>query len=214
MAADNAESEEKRRGHAGAKAAIPEDVILRTLAELAREVPAPLWLFGGVAVDFLAGRWTRPHGDIDLNALADARGAITGAMKRLGYVGKGDGWLTHWRRAGEPQVVEIVFLERKPGGAGVSEVELVICAGDGVGVPGRYPMVNGHLDVERFATLGGVSFRVSSPEGEWLARARAAEADVVGGRVIEPKLEADRVLLETLVPEAVRRTLLATREGT
>jgi hypothetical protein len=38
---------------------------------------------------------------------------------------------------------------------------------------------------------------VSSPEGEWLARATGL--DVVGGRKPEPKLEHDRRLLEGLI---------------
>ena len=36
----------------------------------------PVWLFGGVAVDFLVGRWTRPHGDIDINATLPITGSL------------------------------------------------------------------------------------------------------------------------------------------
>jgi hypothetical protein len=47
---------------------VSEVEILDTLSLLNARLSEPVWLFGGVAVDFLVGRWTRPHGDIDLNA--------------------------------------------------------------------------------------------------------------------------------------------------
>ncbi len=53
------------------------DEILATLRELNENVTQPLWLFGDVTVDFLVGRWTRPHGDIDLNTLSTFRGELT-----------------------------------------------------------------------------------------------------------------------------------------
>jgi hypothetical protein len=41
-------------------------VLLRQLDRLFQSHGVSYWLFGGWAVDFHAGRWTRPHGDIDL----------------------------------------------------------------------------------------------------------------------------------------------------
>jgi hypothetical protein len=75
---------------------------------------------------------------------------------------------------------------------------LHIRQGDPVGVPGRYPITRDYLDLNRFATHDGVTFRVSSPAGEWLAR--AAGLDVVGGRLPGPKLEHDQKLLESILP--------------
>ena len=39
-------------------------------------ITPPLWLMGGVAVDFLVGRWTRPHKDLDLIAFSPTRAAL------------------------------------------------------------------------------------------------------------------------------------------
>lgn len=174
--------------------AISNDEILATLRELAAHVATPLWLFGGVAVDFLVGRWTRPHGDIDLNALASDRDRLTAELHHLGYRTTEHGWLTQWFHQSDRRRLEIVFLER----SAVGGIELVIHPEDPIGIPGRYPMVDSYLEAARFATLAGVTFRVSSPEGEWLARATGR--DVVGDRALDPKLAHDRRLLEQLIP--------------
>ena len=173
---------------------LPNDEILATLRELAAGIATPLWLFGGVAVDFLVGHWTRPHGDIDLNALAAQRDGLTEELTRLGYFTEDRGWLTQWFHETTGRRLEIVFLDQSPDG----RTALVIHDGDSVGIPGRYPLVESYLDANRFATLADVTFRVSSPEGEWLARATGL--DVVGHRSREPKLEHDLRLLEGLIP--------------
>lgn len=175
----------------------PEE-ILATLREISARVRAPLWLFGGVAVDFLVGRWTRRHGDIDLNAAAADREAIEHDLRRIGYDSTDTGWLTHWRQPGTGRGVEIVFLERDAAGGAV----LVIPEGAAIGTPGRYAMVPGYLDPERWAELDGVRFRVSHPLGEW--RARQQGTGVIPGRMPDPKLAHDLSLLETLIPECDR----------
>jgi hypothetical protein len=185
--------------------------ILATLCELNANITKPLWLSGGVAVDFLVGRWTRPHGDIDLNTFTEYRDDLTQELHRIGYRTSDSGWLTQWYQDGSGRRLEIIFLERSAGGTAV----LHIHAGDAVGVPGRYPILPDYLDPNRFATLDGEKFRVCSPAGEWLARANGI--DVVGERVREPKLEHDRRLLETVIPEeelAHLRSILARRADT
>ncbi len=172
----------------------PADIIA-TLREIADAVQPPLWLFGGVAVDFIVGRWTRPHGDIDLNARAEDREAIARDLGRIGYATPDTGWLTHWHQAGSGRVVEVVFLESCAGGV----VELVIRAGDPVGTPGRYPMPAAYLDPERYAELNALRFRICSPAGEWLARSRGS--GVVAGREPDPKHAHDRRLLESWLRE-------------
>jgi hypothetical protein len=186
---------------------ITNDEILETLRPLAATVTTPLWLSGGVAVDFLVGRWTRPHGDIDLNALAAHRPSLTLELNRLGYFTTEHGWLTQWFHQTTGRRLEIVFLEQTATG----HAELVIGEGDPVGLPGRYPMVEGYLEASRNATLAGVTFRVSSPEGEWLARATGR--DVVGGRRYEPKLAHDTLLLEGLIPASRLAQLRSLRAG-
>lgn len=173
---------------------LPTSSILATLCELNRHITQPLWLFGGVAVDFMVGRWTRPHSDIDLNSFAEYRAGLTRELHQIGYRTDDSGWLTHWYQQGSDRFIEIVFLERDAGGAPV----LHIRPGDPAGVPGIYPLLPDHLDPNRFAELDGVHFRVASPEGEWLARANGV--DVVDGRQREPKLDHDLRLLETLIP--------------
>ena len=169
--------------------------ILATLRELNTNITKPLWLFGGVAIDFLVGRWTRPHGDIDLNTFAEYRDNLTKELQRIGYQTSDSGWLTHWHQEGSGCELEIVFLERSADGNAI----LHIREGDTLGVPGFYPTLPGYLDENRYAVLEGVMFRVCSPAGEWLARAKGI--DVVGGRHREPKLEHDQQLLEAIIPE-------------
>ncbi len=167
--------------------------ILATLRELSEGVRAPLWLFGGVAVDFLVGRWTRPHGDIDLNAWAHDRTSIAEDLDRLGYENVDTGWLTHWRQPATGRAVEIAFLQRNAQG----EAEVVIQAGDAVGTTGPHPMVPGYLDPGRWAKIGDVRFRVSHPLGE--LRARLEGSRVIAGRPPDPKIDHDRRLLEDLL---------------
>lgn len=145
------------------------------------------------AVDFLVGRFTRPHGDIDLNTYIEYRPQITRELNEIGFYSHDTGWLTHWHRQPCSWHLEIIFLERAPFNSGT----LVIEALDATGKPGRYPLLPGYLDPERFATLNGVSFRVCSPAGEWLARAPGHA--VIDGRPPDPKIEHDRLLLEELL---------------
>jgi hypothetical protein len=167
--------------------------ILQTLRMLAHRLRDPVWLFGGVAVDFLIGRWSRPHKDIDLHAYADSRGRVSGDLEALGFRTSNDGWLTHWALGDRPWRLEVVFLERTEPNTGT----LVIEPGASVGIPGRYPLLAGYLDPTRYATLDGVRFLVGSPAGEWLARARSD--DLIAGRARDPKIDHDRRLLEDLL---------------
>lgn len=176
--------------------------ILDTLRELAARVETPLWLFGGVAVDFLVGRWTRPHGDIDLNAFEEDRARLTRELTAIGYQTADTGWMTRWTQAATGREIEIVFLQRDASGGAVLEIR----RGESIGIPGRYPMKHGYLDTDRWAELEGVRFRVSHPLGEW--RARMMGSGVVASRAPSPKLEHDRRLLETLTSEAERRACM------
>ena len=188
-----------------AQAYLNGDEILATLRELSAGVTTPLWLFGGVAVDFMVGRWTRPHGDIDLNAFSRDRETLTRELNHIGYYTVNTGWLTHWYQTGTRRFIEVVFLEQLPDG----KIELCIRDGDPIGVPGHYPIVEDYLDPKRFGELAGVRFRVGSPAGEWLAR--ASGLDVIGGRTALPKLEHDRRLLESLLEPDELEKLRASR---
>jgi hypothetical protein len=182
-------------------AGISNSEILETLTKLNAALSRPVWLFGGVAVDFLVGRWTRPHGDIDVCTYGDYRGQLTQELNAIGFHTDNIGWITHWACGEAAWRLEMVFFERGPEYSGV----LVIRPKEAVGVPGCYPTLAGYLDPDRRATLDGVTFRVCSPAGEWLARAPGLE--VVEGRRPDPKIEHDRLLLEGLLPAAERAEL-------
>ena len=181
-------------------------LLLEWLRKLSKVGP-PLWLTGGVAVDFLVGHWTRPHKDLDLVAFDSDREQLVVDLDIRGFALAQDGaWTTRWTATDQAGEIEIVFVERAEPRTGV----LLIPTGDvHGGHPGRYALPADYLDPDRSAELDGVRFRVCSPEGEWLARIRGG--DLVPGRSLEPKLEHDLRLLEALVPESRRRALLRDR---
>ena len=99
------------------------------------------------------------------------------------------GWLTHWALGKAEWRLEVVFLERGPADSGI----LVIPPDDPIGVPGRHATLAGYLDPNRHATLDGVTFRVCSPSGEWLARVLAP--GIIKGRPPIPKLNTTAACL-------------------
>jgi len=179
---------------------VSEVEICDTLSLLNARLSEPVWLFGGVAVDFLVGRWTRPHGDIDLHAYADSRERLTRSWRRSDFAAP----TRAGSRIGGATTGRGGWSWSSWSGRKTISAVLVIAPDAPVGVPGRYPMPAGYLDPERYATLDGVRFRVCSPSGEWLARTNARQ--VIAGRQRDPKLEHDRLLLERLLgPEEVSR---------
>ena len=176
-------------------------------------VASPMWLSGGVAVDFLVGRWTRPHKDLDLVAFTPHREQLEHELGVRGLaVAHDEGWTTRWMMAGRRGAdVEVVFVEPASPQTGV----LVVPAGDPThGQARRYPFIAGYLDPHRYRELDGVRFRTCSAEGEWLNR--LVDMDLVPGRKAEPKLRHDVRLLQPLIPESRRRELLGahpTRPG-
>ncbi len=157
-------------------------------------------------MDFLIGRWTRDHKDLDLIAFTTDRARLQAELAtldiRLDYDG---GWNTHWnfetdgaRHTG----LEIVFLEPAEPKSGI----LVITADNPAGAPaGRYGLIPDALDPARVATLDGVAFRVCSAASEWWSR--HSSATLIPGRTLEPKIAHDLALLETLVPKKLRTVL-------
>ena len=169
-------------------------------------ITTPLWLTGGVAVDFLIGRWTRPHKDVDLIALSTTRKFLRAELTTRNFLLAQDGaWTSRWSLPGDGAVepeVEIVFVEAAEPHTGV----LVIPPGDrNGGRAGRYPLPPDCLNPFRFATLDGVRFRVCSAEAEWYAR--TVGGALVPGRTLETKIVQDLEHLKPLVPEARRREL-------
>src|SRR6266550_2802543 len=104
----------------------------RTVLESLRSLQGlPLWLAGGVAVDFHVGRWTRDHHDIDLVAFASDRELLSRGLGRRGFALVRDrGWITNWTGG-----VSLAFEERVDDVTG----NLVVRdSSDGV-IPGVYP---------------------------------------------------------------------------
>jgi hypothetical protein len=127
---------------------------LKGIEEIHRILTArrlPYWLFGGWAVDFHAGRVTRPHSDIDvavwLSDLDEARAVLEG---------------TRWRTVTDRLTDGYVTLER---GGVVTEVAVLARDDDGViytpvaGGRGDWPDGSFGPDV---ATLDGITAHVVS----------------------------------------------------
>ena len=160
---------------------------------------------GGVAVDFLVGRWMRPHKDLDLIAFSPTRAALQTELGARGFsLAQDEAWTTRWAFAGADADIEIVFVEPAEPRTGVLVIPRNDSAGGGAG---RYPLLPESLDPLRFAVLDGVRFRVCSAESEW--RSRIISGDLVPGRSMEPKIRHDLALLEQLVPESRRNELSA-----
>lgn len=179
-------------------------VLLHTLTR----VKASFWITGGVAVDFLVGRWTREHKDLDVIALLPDRSRLEDELIALGFQKTFDsGWNTRWSfdtGSGYSPDLEVIFLKPLVPNSGT----LVIAPGDPAGAtPGRYQLPPRTLDPARRASLEGISFCICSAEYEWWARLRSAT--LVPGRRLEPKIEHDLRLLEPLVPADRRAALLA-----
>ena len=60
-------------------------------------LPRPMWLTGGVAVDFLVGRWTRAHKDLDLVAFSTDREVLHAELRERDITLINEGtWTTRW----------------------------------------------------------------------------------------------------------------------
>ena len=175
--------------------------ILQTL----KSVESPMWLSGGVAVDFHVGHWTRPHKDLDLVAFTTHRSRLERELDARGFALADDRqWTTRWTAPGcESADVEIVFVEPASPHTGV----LIIPVDDSTQQRARrYQFIAGYLDPESYCELNGLRFRTCSAEGEWLNR--VVEVGLIPGRKPEPKIQHDADLLQSLIPERRRRELL------
>ena len=90
--------------------------LIRELARLLGDAHIRFWLRGGWALDFHAGRVTRPHKDVDLVTWSTHRGRLRRLLEANGYVTV---------RFDEPQVffekhrreVNFAMIRRAPSGA-------------------------------------------------------------------------------------------------
>lgn len=169
---------------------------LDIVRRVARVQEPPIWLICGVGVAFMAGRWTRDHGDVDFMAFVEDRAAAVDAFAALGFDFESDhGWVVHWRAAGH--LVELVLVDRTGPDCG----DVVVCPSDTLGgmiEAGRHPGVPGDMDPDRCASLDGVRIRVGSAASEWALR-RGYAAFRPEAENLPPKVVNDLELLGPLL---------------
>jgi hypothetical protein len=94
--------------------AAPEQLAaIGSLNELLTRADMEYWLFGGWAVDFHAGRITRPHDDVDIAVWARDVGRVAALLERSGWRhtpdAEEDGYTAFER---DDVRLEVAFLER------------------------------------------------------------------------------------------------------
>ncbi len=180
--------------------ALTKDEIFETLRLLSTS-ERPLWLAGGVAADFHAGRWTRDHADIDLVAFEEDRAALSEIFGSAGFTKtKDEEWITRWTRKGrDVGEVSLAFMHRASPDTGNLVIRPEGSRGGQI-VTGVYPGVPGNLDPERTKTLEGVSFRVVSAEDEWVFT--KSFATMHPGAEPGPTDVHNVALLESVLPSA------------
>jgi hypothetical protein len=139
--------------------------LIAELVSLADEAGAELWLRGGWALDFLLGRVTRPHGDIDLFVwAADAPGFVD-LLARHGYE-EGGGPPPEMQRnlAKNGEELHMTLLER-------NDLGVVTAGGRWADKPWPEGMLDGPV-----CELGGVRCRVISPEAQLWAKVEVPKA--------------------------------------
>ena len=180
------------------------DEVLSILRDVETRLHAPVWLSGGVGVDFLVGRWTRPHADVDLIAYEHDRTQLKDELRRIEFLCTFDRrWHTRWSRAGDVGgELQVDFVSGESDGTPV----LIACPDDPLGLPpGRYPGAREDLAPDRYAELDGIRLRVVSAGVQWILR--------MSYRLLRPSADDDArvahdlALLEPLIPQAERAQL-------
>jgi hypothetical protein len=139
--------------------------LIEEFASLAEGAGVDCWLRGGWALDFLLGRITRPHEDIDLFVWASDASKLVAVLERYGYEEVGGPPPAQQRnlvKAGEE--LHVTLLERNAAG--------VVTAG------GRWadsPWPEGMLDGP-VGRIGEVSCRVISAEAQLWAKEEVPKA--------------------------------------
>lgn len=174
---------------------LTEAEVLDCLRLLNRALSVPFWIGGGVGVDLLVGRLTRPHGDIDLCIDRRHRALAFAEFSRAGFrVTKDLGWHTRWSRSsrviGE---LDVCFTTIHPGGS----TTLIICPEDGIGEPGRYPGPPGTFDEQRYGAIVDVRCRIESAESQ--VQLRQGYRALFPGAAEDAKVRHDLELLTSVI---------------
>ena len=155
---------------------------LRLLAEIAEAldgVEIPFWLRGGWALEFLLGRITRDHADIDLVAWREDRDAIVQTLTSRGFehVRELPDVALDFEKTGES--IQVLLVELGPAGA-------LVCRGFE-----SWPFPEGTLDGPA-CTIDGVSCRTLAPH------ALLYEKETYEARRGRPLREKDRESIRLL----------------
>jgi len=107
-----------------------EPIALDGLARLFRQVDAPWWVAGGVALDLFVGRPTREHGDLDVEILRRDLSDFAGAIRGWSLFQAKDGRLRR-HDAGEPLPDGVNGLWCRPTDDAPWVLELLLADADG-----------------------------------------------------------------------------------
>jgi hypothetical protein len=141
---------------------------LRTIGwlhSLFAEQDIDYWLFGGWAVDFHAGRVTRPHADVDLAVWAADLGRIRTLLEADGWAHApepGEDGYTGYERGGTR--LELAFLARDEAGA----ISTPLADGQGAWPVGSFGDDQAQVDgvVARVVGLASLVEDKSGPRGD------------------------------------------------
>jgi hypothetical protein len=132
---------------------------------VAAEAGVACWLRGGWALDFLLGRVTRPHGDIDFFVWEEDANAFARLLGQRGFEdvpGPPPKQQLNFLKAGEE--LHVGLVRREPSG------EVVVAGGPHEGAPWPRGMLGD--DVGR---IGSVNCRIVSPEAQLEVKERWEE---------------------------------------
>jgi hypothetical protein len=132
---------------------------------LASDAGVEYWLRGGWALDFLLGRVTRPHGDIDFFMWATDAAAFAGLLEQQGFEevpGPPREQQRNFVKEGEE--FHVGLLRREPSG------EVVVAGGPHEGAAWPERMLGDHV-----GRIGDVACRIVSPESQLEVKERWAD---------------------------------------
>ena len=130
--------------------------LIGEFVHLAARARVECWLRGGWALDFLLGRVTRGHGDIDFFMWSEDAPAFAELLQEHGFEEVGGPPVEQQRnfvKAGED--IHVALLRREPSGV------VVVAGGPAEGAPWPEGMLGGHV-----GRIGDVSCPIVSPESQ------------------------------------------------
>jgi hypothetical protein len=139
--------------------------LIDEFVRLANDAGVEYWLRGGWALDFLLGRVTRPHGDIDFFMWAKDAPAFARVLERRGFEEVPGPPREQQRNfVKDAEEFHVGLLRREPSG------EVVVAGGPHEGAAWPDRMLGDHV-----GRIGDVTCRIVSPESQLEIKERWAE---------------------------------------